>query len=60
MNAELADRVAHPREQATRPWEHWGRLDIAWYACRHTGFLSPRPVTLSVNEALLRSGLVHG
>lgn len=57
--AGLADRLVHPRDQVTRLWEHWGRPEIAWYAGGHTGFFGSRPVTLFVNDALRRSGLVH-
>lgn len=58
--AGLADRLVHPREQVIRLWEHWGRPEITWHAGGHTGFFSSRPVTQFVNEALVRSGLVHG
>lgn len=58
--AGLADRLVHPREQVIRLWEHWGRPEITWYAGGHTGFFRSRPVVRFVNEALLRSGLVHG
>ena len=58
--AGLADRLVHPREQVIRLWEHWGRPEITWYPGGHTGFFGSRPVISFVNEALLRSGLVHG
>ncbi len=58
--AGLADRLVHPREQVIRLWEHWGRPEITWYAGGHTGVFRSRPVVRFVNEALLRSGLVHG
>ncbi|MGE5289140.1 MAG: hypothetical protein ACM3ML_18490 [Micromonosporaceae bacterium] len=58
--AGLADRLVHPREQVIRLWEHWDRPEITWYPGGHTGFFSSRPVTRFIEEALTRSGLVHG
>jgi pimeloyl-ACP methyl ester carboxylesterase len=56
--AGIADRVVHPREQAARLWEHWGKPEIAWYPGGHTGFFASRPVQQFVDAALVQSGLV--
>jgi hypothetical protein len=29
--AGIADRLVHPRHEAARLWEHWGRPEICWY-----------------------------
>jgi hypothetical protein len=55
----LADRIVHPHAQVIRLWEHWGRPEITWYPGGHTGFRS-RPVRQFLDQALQRSGLVHG
>ena len=31
IDAGVADRLVHPREQVTRLWEHWGKPEIHWY-----------------------------
>jgi pimeloyl-ACP methyl ester carboxylesterase len=58
--AGVADRVVHPREQAVRLWEHWGKPEIVWYQGGHSGFFESRPVQQFVDAALAQSGLLHG
>ena len=29
--AGIADRLVHPRDEATRLWEHWDRPEICWF-----------------------------
>lgn len=54
----LADRLVHPRHEATRLWQHWGKPEICWYHGGHTWFYSSRPVQRFVDRALVQSGLV--
>jgi hypothetical protein len=56
--AGIADRLVHPREEATRLWEHWGRPEICWYPGGHTGFFGSRPVQQFIDSALIHAGLV--
>ncbi|AFM16281.1 hypothetical protein Mycch_1481 [Mycolicibacterium chubuense NBB4] len=56
--AGIADRVVHPREQAMRLWEHWGKPEIVWYQGGHTGFFESRPVQQFVDAALVQSGVL--
>jgi hypothetical protein len=56
----VADRLVHPREQAIRLWEHWGKPEIVWYPGGHTGFLRSQPVQRFVWDALQQSGLLDG
>jgi hypothetical protein len=56
--AGIADRLVHPRDQATRLWEHWGRPEIHWYQGGHTGFFRSRPVQRFVDDSLVQSRLV--
>jgi pimeloyl-ACP methyl ester carboxylesterase len=56
--AGIADRLVHPRDEATRLWEHWGRPEICWYPGGHTGFFRSRPVQRFMDSALVKSGLV--
>jgi len=58
--AGIADRVVHPRQQAIRLWEHWGKPEIVWYPGGHTGFFRSRPVQRFVLDAVRQSGLVDG
>ncbi len=58
--AGIADRVVHPREQAVRLWEHWGKPEIIWYQGGHTGFFESRPVQHFIDAALTQSGLLDG
>jgi hypothetical protein len=55
--AGIADRLVHPREEAARLWEHWGRPEICWYPGGHTGFFRSRPVQRFIDDALVKSGL---
>lgn len=54
----IADRLVHPREEATRLWQHWGKPQICWYPGGHTWFFSSRPVQRFVDDALVQSGFV--
>jgi hypothetical protein len=56
--AGLADRLVHPRDEAGRLWEHWGRPEICWYPGGHTGFFRSRPAQRFIDAALVESGLV--
>lgn len=56
--AGVADRLVHPRDEAARLWEHWGRPEICWYPGGHTGFFRSRPVQRFIDDALVKSGLV--
>jgi hypothetical protein len=56
--AGIADRLVHPRDEATRLWEQWGRPEICWYPGGHTGFFRSRPVQRFVDHAVVQSGLV--
>ena len=56
--AGIADRLVHPRDEATRLWEHWDRPEICWFPGSHTGFFRSRAVQRSIDGALVRSGLV--
>lgn len=56
--AGLADRLAHPRHQVVRLWEHWGRPRVTWYEGGHTGFFRSKTVGRFVVEALGRSGML--
>ena len=56
--AGIADRLVHPRDEAARLWQHWGRPEICWYPGGHTGFFRSRPVQQFVDDALIQSGLV--
>jgi predicted alpha/beta hydrolase len=55
--AGIADRLVHPREEATQLWEHWGRPEICWYPGGHTGFFRSRPVEQFIDGALEQSVL---
>ncbi|WP_232070244.1 alpha/beta hydrolase family protein [Mycobacterium noviomagense] len=54
----IADRLVHPREEATRLWQHWGKPEICWYPGGHTWFYRSRPVQRFVDHALAQSGLL--
>jgi hypothetical protein len=56
--AGIADRLVHPRDEAARLWEHWGRPEICWYPGGHTGFFRSRPAHRFIDDALVKSGLV--
>jgi dienelactone hydrolase len=56
--AGTADRLVHPRDDAARLWEHWGRPEICWYPGGHTGFFRSRPVQRFIDDALVKSGFV--
>jgi pimeloyl-ACP methyl ester carboxylesterase len=55
--AGIADRLVHPRDEATRLWEHWHRPEICWFPGSHTGFFRSRAVQRFIDGALVRSGL---
>jgi len=55
--AGLADRLAHPRHQVGRLWEHWGRPEVLWYKGGHVAFGRNKPVGRFVRHALESSGL---
>ncbi len=57
--AGIADRLVHPRDEATVLWEHWGRPEICWFAGSHTGFFRSRPVQRFIDSALVKSALVE-
>jgi hypothetical protein len=57
MYAGLADRLAHPRHQVGRLWEHWGRPETLWYKGGHVAFSRSKPVGRFVRGALESSGL---
>jgi hypothetical protein len=54
----VADRLVHPRDEAARLWQHWGKPEICWYPGGHTGFFRSRPVQRFVDDAVVQSGLV--
>ncbi|MEO3761616.1 hypothetical protein ABGB19_25470 [Mycobacterium sp. B14F4] len=56
--AGIADRLVHPRDEATRLWEHWDRPEICWFPGSHTGFFRSRSVQQFIDGSLVRSGLV--
>ena len=53
----LADRLAHPRHQVGRLWEHWGRPEVLWYKGGHIAFARNKAVGRFVRHALESSGL---
>lgn len=55
--AGLADRLAHPRHQVGRLWEHWGRPEVLWYRGGHVAFARNKAVGRFVRGALESSGL---
>ncbi len=55
--AGLADRLAHPRHQVARLWNHWGRPEVLWYRGGHVAFARRKEVGRFVREALTASGL---
>src|SRR5437764_4131837 len=55
--AGLADRLAHPRHQVGRLWEHWGRPEVLWYKGGHVAFARSKAVGRFVRRALESSGL---
>jgi hypothetical protein len=55
--AGIADRLVHPRDEATRLWEHWGKPEIYWYPGGHTGFFRSRSVHRFIDHALMKSSL---
>ena len=57
--AGIADRLVHPRNEATVLWEHWGRPEICWFAGSHTGFFRSRSVQRFIDSALVKSALVE-
>jgi pimeloyl-ACP methyl ester carboxylesterase len=52
----LADRLAHPRHQVARLWEHWGRPEVLWYKGGHLASGRSKPVGRFVRHALESSG----
>ena len=56
--AGIADRLVHPREEAARLWDHWGKPEICWFPGSHTGFFRSRRVQQFIDSALVKSGLV--
>ena len=56
--AGIADRLVHPRDEASRLWEHWDKPDICWFPGSHTGFFRSRQVQRFIDGALVTSGLV--
>jgi hypothetical protein len=57
--AGLADRLAHPRHQVGRLWEHWGRPEVLWYKGGHVAFSRSKAVGRFVRGALESSGLTE-
>ncbi|MCU1448475.1 MAG: hypothetical protein JWP02_645 [Acidimicrobiales bacterium] len=55
--AGLADRLAHPRHQVGRLWEHWDRPSVLWYKGGHVAFSRSKEVGRFVRRALESSGL---
>jgi hypothetical protein len=55
--AGLADRLAHPRHQVGRLWEHWGRPEVLWYKGGHVAFARTKAVGRFLRGALSSSGL---
>src|SRR5437763_4037345 len=55
--AGLADRLAHPRHQVGRLWEHWGRPEVLWYKGGHVAFSRNKGVGTFMRGALESSGL---
>jgi len=55
--AGLADRLAHPRHQVGRLWDHWGRPDVLWYKGGHVAFARNKGIGQFVRGALESSGL---
>jgi hypothetical protein len=55
--AGLADRLAHPRHQVGRLWEHWERPEVCWYRGGHIGFSRSPDVGRFIRRALQSSGL---
>ena len=55
--AGLADRLAHPRHQVGRLWDHWGRPEVAWYRGGHVAFAKTKDVGRFVRGALESSGM---
>ena len=56
--AGLADRLAHPRHQVGRLWEHWGRPEVLWYRGGHIAFSRSKAVGRFVRHALESTGLI--
>jgi hypothetical protein len=50
--AGLADRLAHPRHQVGRLWEHWGRPQALWYKGGHVAFSRNKTVGRFVRGSL--------
>lgn len=57
--AGIADQIVHPRANAVRLWEHWGRPEVFWYHGGHTSFFRSEPVQEFIEDALVQSGLVE-
>jgi hypothetical protein len=55
--AGLADRLAHPRYQVGRLWDHWGRPEVLWYKGGHVAFSRNKGIGRFVRAALESSGL---
>ena len=55
--AGIADRLVHPRDEATRLWMHWDRPEICWFPGSHTGFFRSRAAQRFIDGALATSGL---
>jgi hypothetical protein len=55
--AGLADRLAHPRHQVGRLWEHWGRPEVLWYKGGHVAFARSKAVGRFVRRVLESTGL---
>jgi hypothetical protein len=49
--------LVHPRDEATRLWEHWDRPEICWFPGSHTGFFRSRAVQRFIDGAAEKSGL---
>ena len=55
--AGLADRLAHPRHQVGRLWDHWGRPEVVWYKGGHVAFSRNKGVGKFIRHALESTGL---
>jgi hypothetical protein len=55
--AGLADRLAHPRHQVGRLWDHWARPDVLWYRGGHVAFSRNKDVGRFLRGALASSGM---
>lgn len=57
--AGTADRLVDPVEQVAPLWRHWGEPSIHWIPQGHVGHLLRPDTRRFVDDALVRSGVVH-